>query len=253
MICLVRFVCLAVFCLWAFVVKASTILWDPFTLEKFDGPDGPIYELHTLVYNARGNDSGVLYSDLWLQAIFHTTRTCFLSAVVQQPVLWYGENWIWWWRGYPVDGLWTRNIPRKSSGSVGYFYHVYMDEQDSWPLTEYSIMCSNWESNEKTVFLACALAMDIMPYVNEDFYNPALMPVYGWVELAVNPTSREVRLVHSAVDVDGDAILCGVYNPPAPEPASGALLLSGCLLLCARRRRRAAVKCCQCANVASCQ
>ena len=236
----VRFLFLAVFCLWAFAMRASTIIWDPFTLEKFDGPDGPIYALRTLVYNARGNHSGVLYSDLWLRTVYYSPRSCELEAVVHQPVLWYGENWRKFARGIPVSEIWTRNLPKRSPLSDGYFYHVYMDEQDSWPLTEYSIMCSNWESNEKTVFLACALAMDIMPYVNEDFYNPALMPVYGWVELAVNPASGEVRLVHSAVDVDGDAILCGVYNPPTPEPASGALLLSGCLLLCARRRRRAA-------------
>ena len=65
--------------------------------------------------------------------------------------------------------------------------------------------------------------------VNEypNYYN------YGWVQLRVTPD--EVLLVHSAINLDGDPIVVGVWD--VPEPSSLLLLAAGGMLLSLRRRR----------------
>ncbi len=65
--------------------------------------------------------------------------------------------------------------------------------------------------------------------VNEypNYYN------YGWVQLRVTPD--DVSLIHSAINLDGDPIVVGVWD--TPEPSSFLLLAAGGMLLSLRRRR----------------
>ena len=230
------------------VAKGSSILWDPYTLTKIEIGDQEFYYLSADIWNVRGDGSGRIYSQLFLQTSARRPMDYTLHASDDYGVLWYGENWVESALNDSVDGRNTRN-------QNAYFYHLWIDD-NTGPSSDYDI------DTRRTVYLACVLAMDIIPDSDDSYSMPGLTPVYGWVELEIRRRNAELSLVHSAIDVDGDPIVCGVYNPtpptpvpppPTPEPASGALLLSGCLLLSARRRRKAAVKRCQCENVASCQ
>ena len=56
---------------------------------------------------------------------------------------------------------------------------------------------------------------------------------YGWVQLRVTPD--DVSLIHSAINLDGDPIVVGVWD--VPEPSSLLLLAAGGLSLSLKRRK----------------
>ena len=103
--------------------------------------------------------------------------------------------------------------------SDGYFYQTeqFVEKMHS----DYSIEVPYNES--------VYLAFKTIAY--DDQSNP--YPVYGWVEVSV--PGLEPKVLGSAWDLDGGAMIVG--SGAIPEPTSGLLLILGAAALALRRRR----------------
>ena len=197
---------------WLSFCHAANVLWDCVKMRSytdyFSGGTG---------FQLRYDHFEQPYTNpsFWVDLPVICTRLLLETTLTANPydtVLMFGGNWVQANPGDVAMESTTRHLPE-------YFMHCWADDNDP--------MCSATPltvRGEKDVYLMFATQV-----VNEypNYYN------YGWVQLRVTPD--DVSLVHSAINLDGDPIVVGVWD--VPEPSSLLLLAAGGMLLSLRRRR----------------
>ena len=197
---------------WLSICQAANVLWD-------------CVEIHSYTdYFSRKTGFQLLYDhfespqtnpSFWVDLPVICTRLLLETTLTANPydtVLMFNGNWV---QANPGDVAMESTTRHLSE----YFMHCYADgETERWSATPLTVR------GEEDIYLMFATrVVDEYPY----YYN------YGWVQLRVTPD--DVSLVHSAINLDGDPIVVGVWD--VPEPSSLLLLAAGGMLLSLRRRR----------------
>ena len=181
--------------------RASTVLWDCYTLDMYG-------ELGTMVPTFVGKAIDCSMFPLTVQADLDNVHlTARLASTMETCCAWGLANW--------GDLLDETYFQRQSS----WFYKNGIG-QDIRTVSDYEIVFEH----EEDVYLAVVAAWYEVP--GELFF--------GWVHLVADDESG-VRLLDSAFDLDGNSIRVGIG--PIPEPSCALLALLGGALLVLRRRR----------------
>ena len=190
-----------VFCLSCIACHAINVEWNQMKAVDAEVWDtGPLWQIW--------GDSNALYAEIMV-----TYDGGILSASHYMG----GGSTIW--VKQMSEGT-TINEESMARTSEGYFYQSTM--YDSHIESDYSIDISD----SRSIYLA----FKVIAY--DDQSNP--FPVYGWVEVSAPMPGSEPKILPSAWDTDGGAMIVGAGA--VPEPTSGLLLLLGVAGLALRRK-----------------
>ena len=205
--------CVLIFVLmWITPCQATNVLWDHIEMNSYTDyiPSG-------MGYIPSGTGFQLIYTQdqsFWIDLPVICTRSKMTTTLTANPhdvVLMFSGNWVQASPGDVAMESTTRHLDE-------YFMHCWADDADP----TCSVTPLTVRGNED-VYLMFATRV-----VGENLhYN------YGWVQLRVTPD--DVSLVHSAINLDGDPIVVGVWD--VPEPSSLLLLAAGGVILALKRAR----------------
>ena len=204
---------------WLSFCHAANVLWDCVKMRSYTDvvSKEPAFRLK-YDYDV---DLQLPYHTFWVDLYVTCSRSGISTMLTADPdlvVLMFAGNWVLANPGDVAMESTTRHLSE-------YFMHCYTDnENPATSATSFTVM------GEQDVYLMFTAAS----WGTDDFYHLERSPYYyGWVQLRVTPD--DVSLIHSAINLDGDPIVVGVWD--VPEPSSLLLLVAGGVLLSLRRRR----------------
>ncbi|MBP5321812.1 MAG: PEP-CTERM sorting domain-containing protein [Kiritimatiellae bacterium] len=198
--------------IWVTFCQAANVLWNCIGISYLPNGrrgEGPGFNLKYYHYN----DEIPSHNTFWIDLYVTCSRSGLTTTLMADPgytCLTFRGNWVTASPGDVAMESTTRHLPE-------YFMHCSADNEaemlSSTPLTVKGI--------ENDLYLMFATG------------SPEVVPTYyyGWVQLTVTPD--EVKLVRSAINLDGDPIVVGTGN--VPEPSSLLLLAAGGVILALKR------------------
>ncbi len=202
---------------WLSICHAANVLWD--CVEMHPCTDVVLKEPAFYLSYDYDIDLQLPYHTFWVDLYVTCSRFGISTMLTADPdlvVLMFAGNWV---RANPGDVAMESTTRHLSE----YFMHCYTDNEN--PATSATSLTVTGEQDVYLMFTAASFGGEDLEE-RSPYY-------YGWVQLRVTPD--DVSLVHSAINLDGDPIVVGVWD--VPEPSSFLLLAAGGMLLSLRRRR----------------
>ena len=199
---------------WLTFCQAANVLWDYVEMSRYPNGlwgEGPGFNL---IYYHLGADIPS-HNTFWIDLYVTCSQSGVTSTLTADPhgaALMFDGNWVPASPGDVAMESTTRHLP-------AYFMHCWADGEV--PTHSATPLTVTGSENDVYLMFATGSPEDVPTYY------------YGWVQLRVTPD--DVSLVHSAINLDGDPIVVGVWD--VPEPSSLFLLAAGGMLLSLKRRR----------------